>query len=476
MSDPNIVFVQNYHQYFAPDFTSSEKYKKNPQKYDLYIKNSNFRRGIPGMKKREWSSMMTYMNRSEACDKTLLSPYIAEKKLKELGFDEEKINSYKSMTEYMSYRRGSTGLFDEDGDVDKKRWDEIADELKNIKTNVYECVLSFTPEFSKINCNNKLQAYNLLKKVMPKYFEKVGLIPSNMRWYAAYHTNTDNRHIHIQFYEKTPTRFSMKGEIKNPTFKAKDFDNFKFLVANNSEHKINYDYLTKRDPIIAEMKNYIDNNYYDPTIVKTRELINATNKKQYNRMTNQEKEIIHNFRDKMFDVCPAFKDLYNQYIQSLDKTQNDILNIYHENNISDDNIPSDAKNFMNTRIKELNDRICNGIIKNAQFNPLLNKYTKTRHISFYNKLQHSSSLRNGYKKMENLTPLKTNNNLDKLNHSLIYKNIVKNKSLQQSMLNDIKKTLSSSFSSYQAAGTVSAAWKEAEEEVNKSSYSKDLER
>ncbi len=70
---------------------------------------------------------------------------------------------------------------------------------------------------------NTDDAQALLKKVLPKFFKNAELYAENMIWYAGLHTNTDNRHIHISFFEKEPIwlhqklgvyRFRQKGKLK----------------------------------------------------------------------------------------------------------------------------------------------------------------------------------------------------------------------------------------------------------------------
>ena len=41
---------------------------------------------------------------------------------------------------------------------------------------------------------------------MPKFFKRAGLNQDNIEWFAGLHENTDNRHIHISFFEKKPLR------------------------------------------------------------------------------------------------------------------------------------------------------------------------------------------------------------------------------------------------------------------------------
>jgi hypothetical protein len=44
-----------------------------------------------------------------------------------------------------------------------------------------------------------------LKAHLNRFFKNAGLNPNNMIWFAGLHTNTDNRHVHVSFFERNPT-------------------------------------------------------------------------------------------------------------------------------------------------------------------------------------------------------------------------------------------------------------------------------
>ena len=46
-----------------------------------------------------------------------------------------------------------------------------------------------------------------MKTELPKFFYNAGLNPKNIEWFAGLHENTDNKHIHISFFEKAPLRY-----------------------------------------------------------------------------------------------------------------------------------------------------------------------------------------------------------------------------------------------------------------------------
>ena len=383
MSNPSIVFIQKYHQYFSDNFKNTKTYKQNPKAYDLYMKTSSFYRC------KDYTNIANYLSRNEACDKTQIDTAIELKKIQ------------RDISTYMGQRIGSTGLFNEFGDITTKEMKQIKKELNEIKTNVYECVISFTPEFSKENVDTKLQAYNLLKTVLPKYFKSKNMKNENVGWFAAYHTNTDNRHIHLIFYEKTPTNINSKNQPINIEFKKEDFANMKTMIEMNTKPVI-YEYEKKRDPILNEAETYILNNPKNEDIINLKQVLQKSKTKQFNRLTNENKKIVIDFVNKLIDNCPNFKLVLDEYYASLKMTQNSIYAIYKENNVSEKYIPYELKNFVNNRVEDLNNRLYNKIFKTIKTFLPMSKKEKPK--SFYDQLQFNKE------KVSNKADIKKENN------------------------------------------------------------------
>lgn len=107
----------------------------------------------------------------------------------------------------------------------------------------------------------------MYKNIMPSFFKKIGLEPSNMIWWINYHDNTDNPHCHVTFMERVKTRtkpnltpteltkwkmsvqaeYGLREYFKEKTgvesreyFKLKDQDKFE-LVDQIKMSKLNFD-------------------------------------------------------------------------------------------------------------------------------------------------------------------------------------------------------------------------------------------
>ena len=108
--------------------------------------------------------------------------------------------------EYSGNKEKSHGVFNEKGLMTSEMIKEMRTMLRNTDSPIWHGVISFTQEFGDTYCNTFEKAFELMKNELPKFFEKAGLIPENIVWYAGLHENTDNKHIHLSFFEKEPLR------------------------------------------------------------------------------------------------------------------------------------------------------------------------------------------------------------------------------------------------------------------------------
>lgn len=108
--------------------------------------------------------------------------------------------------EYSGNKEKSHGVFNEKGLMTSEMIKEMRTMLRKTDSPIWHGVISFTEEFGDTYCNTFEKAFELMKNELPKFFEKAGLIPENIVWYAGLHENTDNKHIHLSFFEKEPLR------------------------------------------------------------------------------------------------------------------------------------------------------------------------------------------------------------------------------------------------------------------------------
>lgn len=108
--------------------------------------------------------------------------------------------------EYANNKTKSSGIFNQNGKLKGNQIAGIRKQLRETKSIIWSAVVSFEENFGLKWCNNFEQAQNILQSELPKFFKKAGLKADNMEWFAGLHENTDNRHIHLVFFEKESIR------------------------------------------------------------------------------------------------------------------------------------------------------------------------------------------------------------------------------------------------------------------------------
>lgn len=128
------------------------------------------------------------------------------------GITESRTYDYVS---YMDDNDKSSGVFDSNGLLSKQDIKALRKMLRETKSCIWDMVISFEEIFGKEHLFHFEQAIGLLNNILPKFFKCANLNPKNIIWYAGHHENTDNRHIHISFFEKEPTFYNhRKKEYK----------------------------------------------------------------------------------------------------------------------------------------------------------------------------------------------------------------------------------------------------------------------
>ena len=114
--------------------------------------------------------------------------------------------------EYSNNNSKSSGIFNQDGKMNKKQIALTREYLRETESVIWSGVVSFEERFGLNWCNNFEQVKNIMQSELPKFFKRAGLNPDNIEWFAGLHENTDNRHIHLIFFEKQPQRLTDNGK------------------------------------------------------------------------------------------------------------------------------------------------------------------------------------------------------------------------------------------------------------------------
>ncbi len=116
--------------------------------------------------------------------------------------------------QYIGNKEKSCGAFNQNGLLTDEQKQELRHQLQNTESVIWDMVISFRENFGNEYCRDYDQACKFLCKELPKFFKRAGLYPENIIWYAGLHENTENKHIHISFFEKDKLYFDNGGKLK----------------------------------------------------------------------------------------------------------------------------------------------------------------------------------------------------------------------------------------------------------------------
>ena len=341
MSSPLIVHSLRAHQYYPIDHIP-----KNAKEENLYRESQFYRC-------QDSFSIVEYLERESAGEK--LS--IEEIRKLQMILDANESGSH---LDYQNERPGSTGSFDRDGDISKKRLKEYKKKLQQTKSTVWSSVISFTPEYSEKFVNNKAQAYDTISNTIDKFFKDSGLDPNNMEWTCAYHTNTDNRHCHLLFWEKEPHYLDSYGNLKYHPWRLpkESLEGWKSDIAYYHKNEP-LSYLCLRDDIKQSITGFLkgDNSYILEDL--DRKLVDVKSY-QYARITKENQFHIRRAVDKLINSDKETRKIYDEYFNHLAKTAAQICKNCKEVGVK----PSKEQSyFLESRTQEFYNRCGNSILK-----------------------------------------------------------------------------------------------------------------
>ena len=107
------------------------------------------------------------------------------------------------MLGYIGERQGSNGLFSDEGE--KINLSAIRREIDEHQGNVWGIIISLRrDDAERLGYNSAEQWINLLRSRRNDIAKEMNILPSNLRWYAAYHNKETNPHVHIMVWSKEP--------------------------------------------------------------------------------------------------------------------------------------------------------------------------------------------------------------------------------------------------------------------------------
>ncbi|MFA6862051.1 MAG: relaxase MobL [Bacilli bacterium] len=123
------------------------------------------------------------------------------------GMDPKKSSDY-DYIRYVGNKDKSSGVFNQKGILSTEEKKELRTKLRTTKSTIWDMVISLETRFGKENMNSYEEASEMVRNVFPRFLKKSGFNPNNVTWFAGLHENTDNRHVHISFFENEPIYYS----------------------------------------------------------------------------------------------------------------------------------------------------------------------------------------------------------------------------------------------------------------------------
>ena len=311
-SVPNVVYMQ---EFFLPHY----KDKKMQDKRDYYSSN-------------KYSDYLKYIA-------------TGIKDLQKLDF-----------IEYSNNNSKSSGIFNQNGKMESEDIAKVRKDLRKTKSVIWSGVISFEEKFGKKWCANFEQAYNLVKSELSKYFKRAGLNPNNIEWFAGLHENTDNRHIHIVFFEKQPLRIrgNEKG-FSRGRISSKAMDEFKANIELSAT-----DYKAREIKLRTDLTKSFKEEINGISGLKLKNmLISLANQIPQNKPTFYNSESMQNLKSQIDNISNYIIkhnsniSLYKQDFDKLVKEKDELVNNYCRRNGYDKPIQSVGDKMMNDVYRRL---------------------------------------------------------------------------------------------------------------------------
>ena len=224
------------------------------------------------------------------------------------------------MLGYIGERQGSNGLFSDEGE--KINLSAISREIDEHPGNVWGIIISLKREDAeRFGYNSAEQWMNLLRSHRNDIAKEMHILPSNLRWYAAYHNKEKNPHVHIMVWSKEPREpFLSREGIHNlkQTF-ATDIFRQELTSIYKKQTEVRDDLKEKYKNIIAKVVAEIKNGDHavSPELVMKMQLLSEKlekhkGKKVYGYLPKETKALVNEIV-KILGNDPQLSELYDSW-------------------------------------------------------------------------------------------------------------------------------------------------------------------
>ena len=224
------------------------------------------------------------------------------------------------MLGYIGERQGSNGLFSDEGE--KINLSAVSREIDEHPGNVWGMIISLKREDAeRLGYNSAEQWINLLRSHRNDIAKEMNILPSNLRWYAAYHNKEKNPHVHVMVWSKEPREPYLSREgIHNlkQTF-ATDIFRQELTSIYKKQTEVRDDLKEKYKNIIAKVVAEIKNGDHAvaPELVMKMQLLSEKlekhkGKKVYGYLPKETKALVNEIV-KMLGSDPQLSELYDAW-------------------------------------------------------------------------------------------------------------------------------------------------------------------
>ena len=224
------------------------------------------------------------------------------------------------MLGYIGERQGSNGLFSDEGE--KINLSAIRREIDEHQGNVWGIIISLRrDDAERLGYNSAEQWINLLRSRRNDIAKEMNILPSNLRWYAAYHNKETNPHVHIMVWSKEPREpylsregiHNLKQTFATDIFRQELTSIYKKQTEVRDDLKGEYKCTIAR--VVAEIKN--GDHSVPPELVMKMQLLSERlqkhkGKKVYGYLDKETKALLNEIV-KILGNDPQISELYDAW-------------------------------------------------------------------------------------------------------------------------------------------------------------------
>lgn len=263
----------------------------------------------------------------------------------------------------------SSGAFSKNGLLTKEEKEDLRKHLRETKSVIWDMLISFEEGFGKDKMKSYGDARALLIDKLPKFFRQNSMNYENIEWFAGLHMNTDNRHIHLSFFEKEPQVYQSKspglhyhrGELKKLSINELKI-NIEEELTNNKFFFESY-----RRNLMNDVKNSLNPSYYQERQIRIKLLELYRKLPKNGRLSYDSKNmdlfrpLINEITDLFIAKDPKLNDEFKKMRDDLEAFDNNRKSICESQKINPDRYL-----LKNKYMDDFYRRVGNQVIKYAE--------------------------------------------------------------------------------------------------------------